>query len=342
MNQRRALTLFTIVTMFFALLANGFAGGAQFAANESLTIYSGRSESLVAPLVQKFQEETGINVEVRYGGTAELAVLLIEEGDRSPADLFWAQDGGALGALSAEGLFAALPASTLSKVPAQYHSPAGDWIATSGRARVLAYSIPRVGDGPYPQSIFDLTKPEYRGRVGWAPTNGSLQSQVTSMRAVLGDQVTEDWMKGMIANGAKAFSNNSAQVEAIAAGEIDFAVVNNYYLLRYLAQDANYPVAQRPFAAGDQGNLINVAGVGVLKSASNKTAAERFVDFLLGEESQRYITEEIFEYPSVRSVAPNPRLLGLDQLLEVAPATDFIDLADLEGTLRLMREAGAL
>ncbi|MEX0928664.1 MAG: extracellular solute-binding protein, partial [Balneolales bacterium] len=110
---------------------------------QSLTIYSGRSKALVDPIIQKFEEETGITVRVRYGGTTQLAVALLEEGSRSPADLFWAQDAGALGAVNAENLFGDLPQNTLEIVPPQYRGQAGKWIATSGRARVLAYSTSR-------------------------------------------------------------------------------------------------------------------------------------------------------------------------------------------------------
>lgn len=334
---RRALV--SAVLCFFAG-SLVFAGGQAQA--DKLTIYSGRSESLVAPLVKKFEARTGIAVSVRYGGTSELAVLLAEEGGASPADIFWAQDGGALGSAAAGGLFAALPADIVADVPEQYRDRNLFWTATSGRARVLAYSPARTSAAEYPASILDLVQPQYRGRVGWAPQNASLQSQITSLRAAIGDEATKKWMRDMIANGTKSYNANSALIEAIAAGEIDYALVNNYYLLRYLDRDPNYPVAQRAFATGDQGNLLNVAGVGILKSSKNVDAARRFVAFLLSVESQNYFTNEVFEYPVVLSVKPNAHLSDFNDVLEVAPLVKFIDLADLDGTLALMRSAGAL
>lgn len=336
----RLTRAFIASALLIGALASGFAGGGSQA--NTLTIYSGRGESLVGPLVAAFEAETGIDVEVRYGGTSELAVLLAEEGSASPADLFWAQDGGALGAAAAEGLFAALPAEIVSTVPAQYRDADRLWTATSGRARVLAYSPDRTASDQPPQSILDLVKPEFRGRVGWAPQNASLQSQISSLRAAIGDEATAQWMRDLIANDAKSYSNNSGQIEAIAAGEIDYGLVNNYYLLRYLATDPQYPVAQRSFAPGDQGNLLNIAGVGILKSSKNAEAARQFVAFLLSEESQSYFTNEVFEYPVVPSVQPNARLSDFQEVLEAAPEVQFVDLADLEGTLALMRSAGAL
>ena len=135
----------------------------------TITIYSGRSESLVGPIIEQFEADSGINVRVRYGGTSELAAALLEEGDRSPADVFFAQDAGALGAIEAAGLFAALPASVLDAVAPGFRSTSNAWTGVSGRARVLVYSTERVAAGDLPGSIFDLTGPEWTDRVGWAP-----------------------------------------------------------------------------------------------------------------------------------------------------------------------------
>ncbi len=332
----QALSLITI----FSVPTAAFGGGGSDAAPTALVVYSGRGESLAAPLVAKFQERTGIKVQVRYGGTSELAVLIGEEGRASPADLFWAQDGGALGALAEGGFFTPLPRDLVREVPALYRGQGDAWVAVSGRARVLAYSPARTGD--FPASIYDLTRPRYRGRVGWAPTNASLQAQVTAMRVAHGDERTAAWLAGMVENGTKAYGNNTALIEAIAAGEIDYAIPNNYYLLRYLAADPAYPVAQRFFAAGDIGNLVNVAGAGILKTAKNREGALKFLAFLLGAEAQAYFTNEVYEYPVTNGAAPNPRLVSMDEIVAAAPKIGIGSISDLAGTLKLMREAGAL
>ncbi|WP_302140399.1 iron ABC transporter substrate-binding protein [Halomonas alkalicola] len=329
-------SLFASAAVVATLLAAPLASAAD------LTLYSGRGESMVEPIISQFEKNTGISVNVRYGDTAQLAVLLQEEGSRSPADLYWGQDAGAMGALSKAGLLAALPADIYEGLPTIYTSESGNWVAASGRARVFAYSPERVGEDEHPESVFDLVDERYEGRVGWAPTNGSFQSFVTAMRVEHGDERTLEWLEGMKDNGAVTFSNNTTQVQGIADGEVDFALVNNYYLPRFVASDADFPVEQAFFADGDIGNLVNVAGIAVLESSSNQEAAEEFVRFLLSPAAQQYFTGNVYEYPVTRDVIQNPVLEDFDRLLEVSPQIDLDDLEDLEGTLRLLRDAGLL
>lgn len=310
------------------------------AAAADLTIYSGRGEALVGPLIAQFEAQTGLDAEVRYGGTAELANLLIEEGANSPADVFWAQDGGSLGAVAPH--FADLPAEVNEGLLAVYRNPANKWAATSGRSRVLVYSKERVQEGDLPASIKDLTDPKYKGRVAWAPTNAGFQAFITAFRVAEGDEAAKAWLEGMIANEPKVYRNNGTQIEGIANGEVDFGLVNNYYLGRYTAGDAEYPVAQATFGAGDIGNLVNVAGVGIVAASDNQDKARTFVDFLLSPAAQQYTTLEGNEYPVTAGVIPDPTLVSLDKLLEISPQVDIDQITDLEGTLALLRDVGLI
>src|SRR5688572_8611194 len=147
----------------------------------SLVVYSGRSEELVRPIIERFAEETGVDVRVQYAGTAELAATLLEEGSNTPADVFFAQDAGALGAVAREGMFATLPDDILELVEPRFRSPDGLWIGISGRARVVVYNRETVSEEDIPESILDFTDPQWEGRLGWAPTNASLQSIVTAL-----------------------------------------------------------------------------------------------------------------------------------------------------------------
>ena len=309
---------------------------------KTLTIYSGRSKSLVEPIIKQFEEKTGIQVKANYGGTTQLAAALLTEGDKSPAALFWAQDAGALGAVSKKEMFENLPESILTKVPAIFRDAEGHWVATSGRARVLAYSPERVKMEELPHSIFDLTQPMWKGRVGWAPTNGSFQAFVTAMRVQVGEERTEEWLRGMKANGAIKYAKNTPIIEALAAGEIDVGLPNHYYLLRFKKSDPDYPVAQTFFKASDPGNLVNIAGIGILKSSEQKETALKFVEFLLSAQSQQYFTSDVFEYPVIEDVTPNPNLSPLSELLEAAPAFDLNDMDDLDGTVKLLQHAEIL
>lgn len=307
---------------------------------QDLVLYSGRGESLVAPLIEMFEEQSGADVEVRYGGTAELAVLLQEEGEASPADVFWAQDPGALGAVG--DMFAPLPEDILNRVPEGLRDDQGRWVAASGRARLFVYSPDRVSDEEMPASITDLTGDAYAGRVGWAPTNGSFQAHLTAIREELGEEETRAWLDGMVENDTQAYSNNSSQVQAIADGEIDFGLVNHYYLLRNKEADPNFPVEQALFEDGDIGNLLMAAGVGVLQSSDNQDLAQQFVSFLLSDEAQAYFSEDNHEYAVVEGAGSGNQEPSFEEVREAAPDVDLNTLDDLEGTLNLLRDAGLL
>ena len=307
-----------------------------------LVVYSGRSKGLVHPIIKQFEKETGITVKVRYGNTAQLAVALLEEGEKSPADLFWAQDAGALGAVSKQGLFQTLPESTTSKVPDKFRNSEGTWIATSGRARVLAYAPERVKAEELPKSVFDLTDAKWKGRVGWAPQNASFQAFVTAMRILEGEEKAEEWLRGMKANGAKSYPKNTPIIRALAAGEIDLGLPNHYYLMRFKKSDSGFPVEQVFFTSGDAGNLVNVAGIGVLKSSSHSEEVSSFVQYLLSPKVQQVFISEVFEYPVTDAVIPGEKLLPLDELLKLTPELNLEKLDDLEGTLKLLRETDIL
>lgn len=309
---------------------------------ETITLYSGRSKSLVDPIIQQFSKDTGIEVKVSYANTAQLASKLKIEGEKSPASLFWAQDAGALGSVSKDGLFAKLPESVLEKVPTTFRHKDGHWVATSGRARVLAYSPERVEKENLPESVFELTQPAWRGKVGWAPLNASFQAFVTALRSQVGEERTEKWLRDMKANGTKAYPKNTPIIEALAAGEIDLGLPNHYYLFRFKKSDSKFPVEQTFFKAKDAGNLVNVAGIGLLKHSEHNETALKFIDYLLSIKAQQYFVSEVFEYPVIEGVIPNANLLPLDELLKIVPKFDLNEMDDLEGTVKLLRRVGIM
>ena len=334
-NNRSSLFNYVLpILLLFTLIATVHA--------ETLIVYSGRSKSLVEPIIEQFEEESGIQVEVSYAGTTQLAATLLTEGDKSPAALFWAQDAGALGAVSKKAMFEKLPESILTKVPSDFRDADGFWVATSGRARVLAYSPERVKMEELPKSIFDLTQPAWKGKIGWAPTNASFQAFVTSLRVQIGEEKTEAWLRGMKANDVKKYAKNTPIIEALAAGEIDAGLPNHYYLLRFKKKDADFPVEQTFFKVSDPGNLVNIAGIGLLKSSKNKAAALKFVEFLLSAKAQKYFTNDVFEYPTIEGVTPHADLLPLSELLKLAPTFNLNDMDDLEGTTDLLRRVEIL
>jgi iron(III) transport system substrate-binding protein len=312
----------------------------EAAAAGSLTVYSGRSEELVGQVFDDFTAATGIEVEVRYGDTAELAALLLEERDASPADVYFAQDAGALGAVEAEDLFVTLPDDLLEVVDGNFRAPSGAWTGITGRVRVLAYNTDAVTEDELPASVLELTEPEWAGRVGWAPTNGSFQSFVTALRVEEGEDVAREWLEGMLANDVTVLEGNTPILEALGRGEIEVGLTNHYYLYRLLAEDPDFPVANH-FLPGDIGGLVNVAGIGVLTTSDDQDAAVELVRFLLSEETQTYFGQvtDALEFP-LRSGIQSPELPTLEEL--DPPQVDLSQLADLQGTIALLQEVGAL
>lgn len=307
---------------------------------DGLVVYSGRSESLVKPLLKAFEKSTGIELEVRYAGTSELAAQLLEEGGNRKADVFFAQDAGALGALQAEGILAPLPQDIVAMVPAKYRSSAGDWVGTSGRARVVAYNPDKVAAADLPKSVFELTDPKWKGRIGIAPANASFHAFVTGMRVAAGDARTKTWLEGLKANEPKEYDNNIRAVEAVDTGEVDVALVNHYYLYERIAEKgaANVKVKNHFLGNGDPGALVNVAGIGLVKGTQRQADAERLARYLLGAEGQKFFAEETFEYP-LTPAAPAPA--GLPPLDSIqGPKIDLAALAPLKETLAMLTEVG--
>ncbi|MCI0713518.1 MAG: iron ABC transporter substrate-binding protein [Chloroflexi bacterium] len=308
----------------------------------TLTIYSGRNENLIGPLIEQFEEDTGIEVEVRYGDSAELALQLIEEGENSPADIFFAQDAGSLGAVANADLFDELSEDILDLVEPRFRSEDGLWIGLSGRARVFVYNTEALSEEDLPASILDFTAEEWSGRLGWAPTNGSFQAFVTALRLTEGEEAAEAWINGILENDAQVYPDNTSIVAATASGEIDGGFVNHYYAYRLLSEDPDAPVANYFFPDGDLGSIINVAGAGILDSSENKILAQRFLLYALSLRGQQYFVDNTFEYPLLRfGEFELPQNLPPLEEIET-PVLDLSALDDLQTTLDLLESTGAL
>lgn len=307
--------------------------GAQGAA---LTIYSGRSESLVAPIIEQFEKDTGIDVEVRYDNTTTLALALQEEGENTPADVFFAQDAGALGLLQKDGLLAELPTYILDSVEPRFRSPENFWVGITGRARVVVYNTENVTPEELPTTLLGLTDPAWKGRIGFAPTNASFHSHLTAIRVQEGDEVMQAFVQGLVDNEAVPYEGNSAAVAAVAAGEVDVALVNHYYMYALLRENPDAPLTNYFFPGDDIGNLVNVAGAAILKSTDNLPLAQQFITYMLSRTAQQYFVENTFEYPLLIGMEADERLIPLADIQ--TPEIDLTNLDDLEATLTLLDE----
>lgn len=325
----------------FALLATLLAGLAACGSSEdenTLTMYSGRIAPILSPAVKLYEDASGFKVKTRYGNSSALAATIQEEGSNSPADLFFAQDAGSLDAVEKTGLLLKLPADILAKVPKRFQSANGMWVGTTGRSRVIAYGE-GVKESELPDSPLKLTDPKWKGRVGWAPRNASLQGYITALRLVEGEDVAKQWLQGMVANDVQVYDSNIPVRDAIAKGEIDVGLINHYYVAEAQAEDPNYPVKVH-FPPKDLGSLVNTAGVAVLASTENKQQALAFVREMLSDEAQKYFANSSKEYPLVAGVQAPKELTPLADI--PSPEIDLAKLGDLQGTLKLMRETGAL
>jgi iron(III) transport system substrate-binding protein len=307
-----------------------------------MVVYSGRNEALVGPLLEEMKTDIGVDISVRYGNTAELAATILEEGKNSPADVYFAQDAGALGALAKAGVLAPLPEDLLEKVDQRFRSKDGLWIGTSARARVLAYNTENVDPATLPTSVEELTDPKWSGKLGWAPPNASFQAFITAFRILKGEDAARAWLEGMMANKMTAFDNNADALRAVARGELQAALVNHYYKYEVTREEGHdIPVENHYFDPGDVGSLVNVAGVAILKTADHTEQSDAFVRFLLDVEAQEYFAEQTAEYPVADGVKPFfDDLPPLDQIH--GPDIDLNDLDDLEGTLELLTDLGLI
>jgi iron(III) transport system substrate-binding protein len=307
--------------------------------SKPLVVYSGRSESLIAPLIADFEEVTGAKIQVNYGSTGPLAATLLEEGDNSPADVFFAQDPGGLGAV--DSLLAELPSDVLNSVPDWARDPENKWVGTSGRARVIVYNTDMLTEADLPDSIEGFARPEWKGRIGWAPTNGSLHAMMTAMRQEWGEERTRTWLEGIVANEPKIYAKNTPTVAAAGAGEIEVGFVNHYYLHRFIAEEGESFAARNYYTrAADPGSVVLVAGIGLIDGSDNKDLAVQFIKFLLSASGQQYFASQTYEFPLNNNAKPNNLLPALEDITK--PSIDLGDLIDLAGTQDLLREVGAL
>lgn len=342
MNRSRAVRR-VLAPSCAAVLLLGLAacGGTDEVASsqDTLTIYSGRNENLVGPLLERLEEVTGQPVEVRYAASSELAAQLLEEGDGTDADLFFSQDAGALGALAKADRLTTLDEETTAAVDERFRDADSHWVATSARARVLAYDPAQVPDIEDMHTIDDVLAPELEGKVGYAPTNASFHAFVTALRVIRGEDGARTWLEEFKASGPQAYGNNIEVLDAVDSGDVAIGLINHYYWHERVAElGADQVTAKLHYLdSGDAGALVNVAGVGVIEGSEQSEAALEAVEFLLSPESQQYFADTTAEYPVVEGISTDKHDLAP---LDPEVAVDLNDLDSLKETLAMLDEVG--
>lgn len=333
--QRSFLLLLVVLATLVASSCSGTSSD-----DTSITVYSGRSEELIAPLIEQFEADTGVTVDVRYGDSAELAATIIEEDDNSPADVFLAQDPASLGAVAINDLFAPLEPNLLANVPAEFSDSAGRWVGISGRARVVAYDSSKLSPADMPATEEGFTDESWQGKLAIAPTNGSFLAFVAAKILLDGEDATRSWLEGIEQNKSPTYPKNSVIVAAVDDGEVEAGLVNHYYLFRRQAEVGDTSAANHFLSGGGAGSLVMPSGAGLLAS-STSAAAQSFIAFLLSAEAQEYFADETFEYPLAVGTEANASLPAISDLNP--PVLDLSELATvLDRATDLVAAAGLL
>lgn len=316
------------------------ADGTESDSGQSVTLYSGRDEELVQPLIDQFTDETGIDVEVRYGDSAEMGAQLLEEGEETPADVFYSQEVGAVGVLANADLLAPLPDEIVDRAQERFQ-PDDDnlWVGVTGRSRVIVYN-PTLIDAA-PEGVLELTDEQYAGQVAWVPGNAGFQAFITGFRASQGDDAAEEWLTAMQANDAQVYEDNSGVLEAVNNGDIAIGLINHYYWARSLPELGDEMVAELVFPTGDDpGGLVNATAAAITTGAADDEDALALIEYLVSDEGQEHFVTETYEYPVVEGIANPEGIPALDEL--EGPDLDLTDLDSLEETQALLTEVGLL
>lgn len=319
--------------------AAGIFDGNCKALDGEVTIYSGRSENLMQPILDAFECETGVEVAVRWAGSTDLALLLSEEGDQTPADVFLSRSPGPVGFLEAQGLLSTVDDDVLGLVADEYRSSDDSWVGFSGRKRVAVYNTDAVAAADLPASVFDLTDEAWRGRVAIPGNNGSFLDWFTVFRGQVGDDVATQWLNDMVANDARYYDGNRAIVEAAGRGEIDLGLVNHYYNYQEAAALGEDHRALNHDFGDDVGGTVMITAASVTSASENTEQANELIAYLLSAPVQEFLTNETFEYPLAAGVSAASVLdpIGGPQ----AGTVDFDSLGGgLEGSADIVDASG--
>ena len=312
-------------------------------AADQLTVYSGRAERLIKPVLDEFTVKTGIRIALLSSGTTELVNRMKAEGDRSPADVFITNDAGSLELARTAGLFRPLSMREVERaIPPQYRATDNSWIGLSGRFWIITYNTTMVKPDQI-TSLLDLASPTWKGKLA-IPNAGSeyLQAGVSVIRASIGDDRTKKFLEGLRDNaGTQVYQKSSQIVDAVAKGQVALGIVNHYYVYRHLATQPASPIAvlMPDQQEGGMGAIMNVAGIGVLKHTPRLEQAKLRVEFLVAQAGQKMFADLDKEYPLHPEAQADPALV--DRKSFRAAMVPLAKLAELRApTLRLIEQVG--
>jgi iron(III) transport system substrate-binding protein len=309
----------------------------------SIVVYNAQHEQVMNMLAKDFEQQTGISVKVRNGEGPALAAQLVAEGANTPADVYFTENSPELMLLEEKNLLVKVDPATLAIIPARYNSPTGQWVGVTARESVLAYNTGKIQPSQLPASLFDLSRPEWKGKVGIAPSDADFLPLVSAVLALKGQEQTLQWLKGLKTN-AQIFDDDEGVIAAVNRGGVATGIINNYYWARLHAElgDKATRSALHHYGNGDVGGLVNVSGAAIMKNAHNTDGAQQFLKYLVSERAQALMAKSrvSYEYPLHAGVAPDPLLKPFDQLQP--PALTLEQLGDDSQAGKLLRQAGLI
>lgn len=303
----------------------------------TLTLYNGQHAATGIAIAKAFTDKTGIPVKIRKGGDGQLASQITEEGARSPADIIYTEESPPLVRLSGAGLLAPIDPQTLAQVEAQNAGARGDWVGITARARVLAYNPEKIAEKDLPKSLMDLSDGQWSGRFGFVPTSGAFLEQVSAVIKLKGQDTAEEWLTGLKAFGS-IYTNNVTAMKAVENGEVDMALINNYYWFTLKKEKGELKSRLHYFGNQDPGALVTVSGAAVLKSSQHPKEAQQFLAFMLSEEGQKAILSQSAEYPLRKGLQADPQLKPFAELNP--PKLTPADMGEANDALDLERDVG--
>ncbi|HEX7382193.1 MAG TPA: extracellular solute-binding protein [Nevskiaceae bacterium] len=327
-----------------AAVAGVLAGApAHAAAPPALTIYVGQHEQMARLTIHAFEKKTGISVKTRYADSAELGDLLVDEGSRTPASVFWAENSPQLMRLQKKSLLAPVDEATLRQIPARYSSNRGDWVGVVARENVLTYNPKLIKQSELPASILGFEKPKWKDRVGIHLTSVDIMPLIHAISVEDGRPAALKWVEAMKRN-ARLFQSSDGVQLAVHQGAIAVGISNSYYYYRLREQLGRNRIVSRVqhFSHGNVGGLINVSGAAVLRYAPHPREGQKFLAFLVSRQNEQMLasSDVDFEYPLRADVKANPQLRPFDELQP--PHLTVEQLGDDSEALALLREAGVL
>ena len=338
----RRVLLTTIGVSSLALTACGNKGDEGFTADpEALLIYSSQHENVTQAWAEAFTKKTGIKTQIRHGKDSSMGHQIVQEGDKSPADVFLTENSPAMTVVERAGLLAPVATATLDQVPSAMAPSSKDWIAIAARSTVLVWNPSLIKESELPASMMDLADARWKGRWGCAPGGADFQAIVAGMLADRGEQETAAWLKGLH-DGATIFQNNIATMKAVNAGEVPVGIMYHYYWYRDQAgnKEGSANTKLHYFGKKDPGAFVSLSAGGVLKSSDKADQAQQFLAFVTSPEGQQVlVTSKSMEYAVGKGVASDPALPPLADL--DAPPVDPFTLNSDQVT-QLMTDAGIL